>query len=247
MQKFSLIAKMYISAVAATGLAVLINGLLHGQSRSPLELLALLAMTLMATRLKVKLPGANGTMSVNVPFLLFVAVRLSSSEAVLVAAVAGLVQSLPLPQRWTSLMQGAFNSAIITTAVGAAALAYSFAVHRGLALALAVALAGAAFFVINTILMAVVLWLAEDRPLLQTWLGMARLSVPYYILSAGVAAAVCTATQFATYVEALALLPLMYSVYSSYRVYFKAAVDIEVKSMVHVAAAAQTSGSAAVN
>jgi hypothetical protein len=247
MQKLSLIAKTYISAVVATGLAVLVNGLLHGQSRSPLELLALLAMTLMATRLKVKLPGANGTMSMNVPFLLFVAVRLSSSEAVLVAAVAGLVQSLPLAQRRTSLVQGIFNSAIITCAVGAAALAYSFAAHRGLVLALAVALAGAAFFFVNTILMAGVLRLAEGQNLLQTWLGMARLSVPYYILSAAIAAVICTATQFATYAEALALLPLMYSVYSSYRVYFKAAADLEVKSVVHVAAAAQASRSAVVS
>jgi hypothetical protein len=144
-------------------------------------------------------------------------------------------------------VQGIFNSAIITCAVGAAALAYSFAAHRGLVLALAVALAGAAFFFVNTILMAGVLRLAEGQNLLQTWLGMARLSVPYYILSAAIAAVICTATQFATYAEALALLPLMYSVYSSYRVYFKAAADLEVKSVVHVAAAAQASRSAVVS
>lgn len=244
MRKLSLISKIYISTIAAAGLAVLVSGLLHWQSRSPRELLALLAMTLVATRLKVKLPGTNGTMSVNLPFLLIVAVRLSSSEALLVAALAGLVQSLPSAQRRTGLLQGIFNSAIITSAVAAAAFAYNLVVHQGLAPSLAVAVAGAAFFFVNTILMAGVLWLAEDQPVFQTWRGMARLSVPYYILSAGLAAIICTATQFATYAEALALLPLMWSVYSSYRVYFKAAAEVGVEPMVHVAAVGQASGSA---
>jgi hypothetical protein len=49
---------------------------------------------------------------------------------------------------------------------------------------------------------------------------MARLSTPYYVLSAGLAAVVCTAVQFAIWGEALALLPFMYSIYASYRLYF---------------------------
>jgi hypothetical protein len=53
---------------------------------------------------------------------------------------------------------------------------------------------------------------------------MARLSLPYYVLSTGVAAVVCAAVQFALWGEALALLPLMYSIHSSYKLYFNAPV-----------------------
>ena len=95
MQKFSLITKMFIAAVVITGAAVLVNGLLHWETSRPIELAALLVMSLIASRLKVRLPGINGTMSVNVPYLLIVAVRLSLGEALAIAALASLIQSIP--------------------------------------------------------------------------------------------------------------------------------------------------------
>jgi len=62
MQNFSLITKMFIAAVVITGAAVLVNGLLHWETSRPIELAALLVMSLIASRLKVRLPGINGTM-----------------------------------------------------------------------------------------------------------------------------------------------------------------------------------------
>src|SRR5215467_1614968 len=81
MQKISLNSRIYIAAVVVIGAAQLVNGLVHWKSGKPVELLALLFMTMIASRLKVKLPGINGSMSVNVPFLLIVAVRLSPGES----------------------------------------------------------------------------------------------------------------------------------------------------------------------
>ena len=73
MQKFSLISKLFIASIVTTGAVALVNTLVHWKTSQPVELFALLAMTVIASRLKVKLPGINGTMSVNVPFLLIVA------------------------------------------------------------------------------------------------------------------------------------------------------------------------------
>jgi hypothetical protein len=220
MRKLSLISKFYIAAVIALGAAELVKGLIHWKASKPFECMALLVMTLIASRLKVKLPGINGTMSVNVPFLLIVAVRLSSSEALVIAALAALVQSIPGAQRRTALLQAIFSSSTITNAIVAAALAFSFASQRGLMLPLSIGAAGIAFFLANTLPIAVVLWLAEGAAPFKTWRGMARLSTPYYALSAGVAALICAATQFAVWGLSLALLPLMYSIYTSYRLYF---------------------------
>ncbi|HZD95922.1 MAG TPA: hypothetical protein VE133_16800 [Candidatus Sulfotelmatobacter sp.] len=248
MRKFSQISKIYIATVVVTGAAVLIKGAVQWRSARPLELLALLAMTLIASGLKVKLPGINGTMSVNLPFLLIVAVRLSSSEAVLIAALAGMVQSIPTAQRRIRLIHGLFNCAAITTAVAATSLAFGFASHLGLVLPISIAVAGITFFFANTIPMALVMWLAEGEQPFHTWCGMSRLSVPYYSMSAGIAAIVCTATQFGTSAEALALLPLMYSVYTSYRIYFAidaGSVSAAAKPMERIGAAAPVSDSVA--
>jgi len=220
MKKLSTISTTFIAAVVITGAALLGNGLLHWQSSNPAELLALLVMTLIASRLKVKLPGISGTMSVNLPFLLIVAIRLSSGESLLIAALASLVQSIPAVKSRTTFIQALFNSATITNGVAAASLAFRFASHRGLGGPLSVAGAGAAFFLANMVQIALVLCLAEGKHLLKVWRDMARLCAPYYVLSAGVAAVICTAVQFALWTEALALLPLMYSIHTSYRLYF---------------------------
>lgn len=220
MRKLSLISKIYIAAVIVLGAAELVKGLIHWKASRPFEFMALLVMTLIASRLKVKLPGINGTMSVNVPFLLIVAVRLSTGESLAIAALASLVQSMPGAQRRTALLHAGFSSATITNAVAAAAFAFSFASQRGLMLPLSIGAAGMAFFLANTLSITVVLWLAEGAAPVKTWRGMARLSIPYYALSTGVAALICTATQFAVWGLSLALLPLMYSIYTSYRLYF---------------------------
>jgi hypothetical protein len=220
MQKLSLISKLFIGSIVATGAVMLANSLVHWESSQPVEMFVLLTMTVIASRLRVKLPGINGTMSVNVPFLLIVAIRLSAGESLAIAALASLVQSIPAVKSRTTLVQALFNSATITNAVAASSLAFALASHRGLILPLSVTGAGAAFFLANTVQIALVLWLAEGQNPFQAWRAMAQLSTPYYVLSAGVAAVVCTAVQFAVWGEALALLPLMYSIYASYRLYF---------------------------
>ncbi|HVG91103.1 MAG TPA: hypothetical protein VNB54_06395 [Alphaproteobacteria bacterium] len=207
--------------------AVLVNGLLHWKTSRPVELGALLIMTLVASRLKVKLPGITGTMSVNVPYLLIAAVRLNAGEALLIAALASLIQSIAALKTPSTFVQALFSSAAITNSVAAAMLAFNLSSAHGFPGPLRIIAAGAAFFFANTAQIAMVLWLAEEKNPLQAWLGMARLSAPYYVLSAAVAAVACAAVQFALWGEALALLPLMYSIYSSYRLYFEAPAAVQ--------------------
>ncbi|HKD79674.1 MAG TPA: hypothetical protein VKH81_08270 [Candidatus Angelobacter sp.] len=220
MQKVSLITKIFIAAVVVTGIAMLVNGLFHWTYSKPVELLGLLLMAVVASRLKVKLPGINGTMSVNVPYLLIIAVRLGAGEALAIAALAGLVQSISALKKRETFVQALFSSAAITNSIAAAILAFRFASSHGWLGPLSVSAAGAAFFLVNTIQIALVLWLAEGKNLVEAWRGMAQLSVPYYVLSAEIAAVVCMAVQFATWGEGLALLPIMYSIHASYKLYF---------------------------
>ena len=227
MQKLSPISKIYIAAVVVAGIAMLVNGALHWKYSRPVELLGLMFMTVIASRLKVKLPGINGTMSVNVPYLLIIAIRLGAGEALAIAALAGLVQSISALRKRATFVQALFSSATITNSVAAAILAFKVASSHGWFGPLSVSAAGASFFMANTIQIALVLWLAEGKNPVDAWRGMAQLSVPYYLLSAEVAAVVCMAVQFATWGEGLALLPIMYSIYASYKLYFAAPAAVE--------------------
>jgi hypothetical protein len=172
--------------------------------------------------MRVKLPKMNGLMSVNLPFLLISAVRLGTGEALLIAALAALVQSIPRAGKKVTAVQAVFNSATIVNAVAAATWVFGFASHHGMILTVSMAAAGAAFFIVNTVPVALVLWLAEAQAPLKTWRAMASLSGPFYVLSAGVAAIVCPAKHLVFWELGLGLLPLMYSIYISYRTYFAA-------------------------
>jgi len=250
MQKVSLITKIFIAAVVVTGIAMLVNGMLHWKYSRPVELLGLMIMTVIASRLKVKLPGINGTMSVNVPYLLIVAIRLGAGEALAIAALAGLVQSISALKKRETFVQALFSSAAVTNSVAAAILAFNSASSHGWLGPLSVSAAGAAFFLANTIQIALVLWLAEGKKPLDAWRGMAQLSAPYYLLSAEVAAVVCMAVQFATWAEGLALLPIMYSIYASYKLYFAvpaAAERLQEANPIHQAGASAGSASVAIH
>ncbi len=63
-------ARLFIAVVVLCGTSVLTYTVLHGASRDPLKFLCYLTIALVASRLKVNLPGITGTMSVNFLFLL---------------------------------------------------------------------------------------------------------------------------------------------------------------------------------
>ena len=236
MSKLSLNSKLYIAAVVAIGAGVLAHALLHWSSPSTAAFLVLLPLTLAASRMRVKLPRMNGLMSVNLPFLLISAVKLGAGEAFLIAALAGLVQSLPRRGKRVSVVRAVFNSATILNAVAAAAWVFSFALGRGAILTLALAAAGAMFFLANTVPIALVLWLAEKQTPFKTWRAMASLSGPFYTLSAGVAAIVSPATHLVFWALGLGLLPLMYSIYTSYKTYFAVQPSLDPSTLQSLAA-----------
>jgi len=218
MNQFSPVAKAFVALTVLAGAAVLLNGLIHLRPPGLLQFLVLLALAVVASRFRVKLPGVNGTMSVNLPFFLMAAARLSISETVVIACAGALAQSLG--SRRNKPVQIAFNAAALTNAVALAALALATALQRHLVMPVAIAAAGAAYFLGNTLLMALVLWLAEGERPLPTWARMAELAYPYYLLSASIAATVCGGMENIRWTLALIVLVAMYFTYRSYRVYF---------------------------
>src|SRR5258708_26354697 len=109
------IGAMVVAAVLSTGYAIWERHALH-----PYYALAILALAAVTSRFKVKLPGVNGNMSVNMPFLLLAVVNLSAAEAVAIACVSTMVQTWPRRDAKFQAQQMVFNMRMMAFATTAA-------------------------------------------------------------------------------------------------------------------------------
>ena len=89
------VAKFFIGLMALGGLTSLSCGLLHMHPFHHAEFATLLVLAVLASRLKVQLPGLHGNMSVNLPFFLIAVVELGLFEALLVALFSTAAQCFP--------------------------------------------------------------------------------------------------------------------------------------------------------
>ena len=211
--------RFFIAVVVLCGTAVLTYSVWHGRSENPLKFFCYLLIALAASRLKVGLPGINGTMSVNFLFLLLGVLELSFSEAMVLGCAAVVVQCFdkdrPVP------IQVAFN--VCSTAL---AIAVTFAAYQYSATRRAVGnpstllfLAACIYFVANTLPVAAVISLTERRSLRKIWSDCYFWSFPYYLVGAGVAGMMSWLHGFTDGQSSLLTLPVVYLIYRSYRLY----------------------------
>src|SRR5208337_893852 len=100
-------AGVFIGLMTTTGAFVLGYGLLHWSSHEPLKFICYLLVALLASRLKVKLPGITGTMSVNFLFILLGLRELSLAETLALGCCAILMQCVHRDR--PRVVQVAFN------------------------------------------------------------------------------------------------------------------------------------------
>jgi hypothetical protein len=222
MPKLNTGAKLLISLVALAGLGTLAAGLLHWECKDLARFLSFLVVTVLASRLKLRLPGINGSMSVNLPFLLIAIVELSLGEAVVIAAVSTLAQCLPSAGRKLNAVQALFNVSTLVVSVGCGALAYlrSVAVPNLGGKILLISAAGAAYLAANTLPVAAIISLTEDKNVVNLWREIFTLTFPYFGFGAAIAMVAATATYYVGWQTPLLVAPLMAATYFSYRRYF---------------------------
>ena len=71
-------ARMYVALVAISGLLVLGNAVFRARGMPTGQFVSFLLVACLASRLKIKLPGLTGTMSVNLPFILLATAEMSA-------------------------------------------------------------------------------------------------------------------------------------------------------------------------
>ena len=182
--------------------------------------LSVLGLAAITSRMKVKLPGVNGNMSVNLPFLLTAVVNLSAVEAVVVTCVSTAVQCWPRKGAKFNPQQMAFNLSMMAFASGSASLVFHASWLHAMPATLALVLAVGTLFLGQTMPVSIIVSASEGKAAGPVWWNLAHLSFPYYVVSAGLTSMVQTVSSHLGWELALAVFPVMYGIHRSYNVYF---------------------------
>ena len=216
-------ATAFIALISAAGLCSVGYGLTQAANWHPQVALALFVIAVAASRMKVKLPGLAGTMSVNLPFVLLAVTELNLAEALLVGCASTAAQCWPKGGAKPKPEQMLFN----ISSMGCAATVGWRVFHQGangqtawLTGALLLPLAALGFFLIQTVPVSIVIALTDGGLVRKVWASIAQMTFPYFVLSAGIASMAITARQHSGWPISLLVLPVMYGTYRSFQMYF---------------------------
>ena len=214
-------ARAFIAGMALAGTACLTFALWHWQSSDPLKFICYLIAALLASSLKVTLPGIEGTLSVNFLFTLLGILELSLPETLMIGLASTLAQFYWRPARRLKLEQLVFNLSQVTVssavAYGAYKLVVIYVLHAPGQLALLVA--AITHYGCNTAAMATIIGLTEDKPIPTVWTTCYLWSFPYYMVGAAAAGLVNFLNRHVGWQSSLVVLPPIYLMYRSYRLY----------------------------
>src|SRR5947208_3282302 len=112
-------ARVYIGLVYAAGAATLGYSLANWHSRNWIQYLVYCGVNLLAARMKMRLPGVMGTMSMNFFFVLVAIAGLGPSEAVLLGCLGIAAQTLLGAAERPRMVQLLFNIASMACSAAA--------------------------------------------------------------------------------------------------------------------------------
>ncbi len=211
-------ARVFLGLVVAIGASALAYGVVHWTGREPLQTFCYLLVAILASRLKVKLPGITGTMSASFLVILLSVVELGLSESLVIGCVTTLAQSFSKDR--PRLIQLAFNVCASAVAVALTDRVYHLAVLNGPAGKTVPLLAAACtYFLANTLPVSTIISLTEEKSLRKTWKECYFWAFPYYLLGAGLAGLLNWVHGKISWQTSLLLLPGIYLIYRSYRLY----------------------------
>ncbi|MBV9505630.1 MAG: diguanylate cyclase [Acidobacteriia bacterium] len=210
-------AKLYIYSVIAAGLLCLAVAITHWSCQDPGRYASYILVAMVASALKVRLPGITGTMSVNYVFILLSILDLSYSESIVLGCLAILVQTgWKAKNRPIHLL---FNAASMANAITGGYVVYHWGERYGAMPLLTAAASASVYFVVNSLSVAGVVSLTEDKKLFRTWKECYFWSFPYYLMGASLATLVSWISRRFGWQTSASALPVIYFFYRSYRLY----------------------------
>lgn len=220
------LAKAYIAMIAALATAVLVVVAFRWNPENLGHFVLFFALALVASAMKIRLPGFKTTISTNFVFILTGIALFSFGETVLISLGGALVQSLWKTQQRPKPVQVLFNGACLTVCSAAAFwISHSVPAMLGLnSLAAMMVLGAYVYVVLNTGLVSLVISLAERCSLKQVWPSCYEWTFPYFLVGAAVAGLASAAGHGTNLGATLLVVPAMYFVYVYYRKHIVRAV-----------------------
>jgi signal transduction histidine kinase len=219
--QFPLVARVYVTLVVLAGLM----GALHTfQSWTPqfsTRLILYFLISIASSGMKVVLPNVNGNLSVNYLLTLLALLELGTPSAMLLALAATVVQTLWRPKRHVRIIQFVFNLACMVLTVSLAGVLFNQPWFRGIpeGQALRLAVAGVGYFFVNTLCVSTVIGLSEGRAVRSVWTTSYGWALPYYLVGVSFAVMLHASMEQLGWRFIVALVPLLYVVYRSFRLY----------------------------
>ena len=189
--------------------------LLQWNSPHPAIWLAYLLLAALASPIKLRLPGMDGSYSLSFPFILFGICHFTLPETLIAGCLAALVQSVVNVKSKPAPIQVLFSMAGIALSVGACFLLTGMAPisQAGRFQPGALALVVAAYFVVNTVLVSGVLALLQKKRLSEVCEQWYIWSFPYYLLGAALVGLTLTSRESLHNGVWVILLPLAYLIH----------------------------------
>src|SRR5258706_11185598 len=183
------LAKAYIAVIGAVAATVLSVVAARWNPENLGRFFLFFALAMVASAMKIRLPGFKTTISINFVFILIGIALFSFGETVLIGLGGALVQSLWKTQTRPKLVQALFNAACLTVCTAAAfGASHGALAMLGLnSLAAMMVLGACVYVVMNTGLVSLVISLAEGRSLKDLWSSCYEWTFPYFLVGAAVA------------------------------------------------------------
>jgi putative nucleotidyltransferase with HDIG domain len=223
MESISAKARAFIDAIVLTGFVIFAFGLGHWHHSDPVRFAGYLLLALLASGIKLSLPGIHSTFSLISVFVMVGMTQLAFPELVFMSFVGTLVQCYWHAKKPPKRVHVFFSVANMTIAVGAAYFVYhsSLAEKLNYSLPLILLVTGGTLFVANTTPVAAVISLTENKSFKEVWTGSFAWSFPFYLIGAAVAGIVSVCTRAIGWQTWLFVVPVVYSIHRSCRLYLK--------------------------
>jgi hypothetical protein len=174
-----------------------------------------IVLAVLASLVKLRLPGMDGSFSASFLFLLYGVAHFSLAETLIAGCAGVLAQCLLDAKKRPGLIQVLFNTANVCVSLGACFVIGRIWLATAMVQHLPAVMAAVActYFVINTVLVSGVLSLLESKPLGQVCGRWYVWSFPYYLVGVTLVGLVPAPGQAVAGEAWLILLPMVYLVH----------------------------------
>ena len=214
-------ARIFAYSTILFGLIALALALSNWKGDNLLQFAFYIVFVALCSQMKVRMPGVNGTMSVNFVFTLLAVTALDPSKTVIVSVTGALTQLLWNSKNKLKLIHVMFNAASCATSCGLAYLIFHSEFLRNInsKFPIMVFWTAIGFFIFNTVSVATIAALSLEKPVWQFWKDNYFWTSPQYLFGAMLTWLIHVLVGVFGWEVSVLVLPGLFFVDRSYRLY----------------------------